>query len=121
MKKFANGICNVVFGVLSLVYFLIQIDTIRIPGTVENGRYTESFQTVFTAFQIVLALLGLALAVYNVKKSKEYEKVAKWGCNISTVCAVANSCFLLVNGKMSIFCILGLVASVLLIAGVVKE
>ena len=36
MKKFANGICNVVFGVVSLVYFLIQIDTIRIPWTVEN-------------------------------------------------------------------------------------
>ena len=57
----------------------------------------------------------------NVKKSKEYEKVAKVGCNISMVCAVANSCFLLINGKMSIFCILGLVASVLIIAGVVKE
>lgn len=121
MKKFVNGICNAVFGVLSLVYFLIQIDTIRIPGAVENGRYTENFQTVFMVLQVVLAVLGFALAVYNVKKSKEYEKVAKVGCNISTVCVVANSCFLLINGKMSIFCILGLVASVLIIAGVIKE
>lgn len=121
MKRFTNGICNAVFGGFSLMYFLIQIDTIRIPGSVEHGRYTESFQTVLMVIQVVLAVFGFALAVYNVKKSKEYEKVAKVGCNISMVCAVANSCFLLINGKMSIFCILGLVASVLIIAGVVKE
>ncbi len=121
MKRFVNGICNVVFGVVSLVYFLIQIDTIRIPGSVENGRYTECFQTVLMVLQVVLAVLGFALAVYNTKKSKEYEKVAKVGCHISTICAVANSCFLLINGKMSIFCILGLVASALMITGVIKE
>ena len=84
-------------------------------------QYTEKDYLGRIPVTEVLVVFGFALAVYNVKKSKEYEKVAKVGCNISMVCAVANSCFLLINGKMSIFCILGLVASVLIIAGVVKE
>ena len=121
MKKFMNGICNIVFGVLSVVYFLIQIDTIRIPGTVENGRYTEGFQTVWTVLQIVLAVLGLALAVYNSRKSKEYREMAKWTCSVATVCHCATSCFLFVNGQMSVFCVVGLVAAVLLTVGAALE
>ena len=121
MKKITNGICNVVFGVLSLVYFLIQIDTIRIPGSVENGRYTDSFQTVLMVLQVVLAVFGLGLAVYNARKSGEDRKVAKWSCMIATICTVANSCFLLINGRMSVFCVVGLAAAVLLVIGAATE
>ena len=47
--------------------------------------------------------------------------MAKWTCSVATVCHCATSCFLFVNGQMSVFCVVGLVAAVLLTVGAALE
>ncbi|MBQ9767999.1 MAG: hypothetical protein IJW37_07850 [Lachnospiraceae bacterium] len=121
MNKYFNSICNVVYGALSVVYFLIQIGTIRFSGMVENGRYTDGFLAVLSVIEVVLAVLGFALLVFNLKKSKEYKGLAKYGCNVATVCIAANCMFLLVNGAMSVFCFVEFLAALVIVLGCVNE
>ena len=131
-NKTFNCIYNLIFHAASIMYFLIDKDTIRIPGSVIydeecvtlpsgeimsyliNPHYTDEFLGFLKIMQLVLMILGVALAVYNSKMSKQYKKLQKLGCNISTICAALYSAFILGMGSASIFCYLGLAGALLL-------
>lgn len=114
MNRIANAAVNLIFGILSTLYFLIQNAYLVIPGTIENGRFTGTFETVFHVYRIVLIVLAIALCAYNLKVSKQLVGISKVGNYISMVCEANCLVFLLVKGLATIFCYPNILGAVLI-------
>ena len=131
-SKAINCIYNLIVHAASILYLLIDKDMIRIPGSVIydeeyitlpsgeiqsyliNPHYTDEFLEFLKIMQLVLMILGVALAVYNTKMSKQYKKLQKLGCNLSTICAGMYCAFIFGMGSATIFCYPGLAGALLM-------
>lgn len=114
MNRIVNATVNLIFGILSTLYFLIYNGDIMIPGTVENGSFTGTFETILQVCIIVLIVLAGALCVYNLKMSKKLGGISKVGNYISMVCEAACLVFLLMVGRVSIFCVFNILGAILI-------
>lgn len=115
MKKTLCGILNGVYGILCLIYFLVQNGDIVFPGTIENGWFTQEFSAVLKICRIVIVILGIMLVVYDFRVVNDAETVCKRGIIISLVCALADCMFILVSAQMSIFCIGNIIGAVVIL------
>lgn len=79
MNRIVNAAANLIFGILSTLYFLIENADIVIPGTIENGSFTGFFETILQVCMIVLIVLAAALCIYNLKVSKQLDGISKVG------------------------------------------
>lgn len=114
MNRIVNATANLIFGILSTLYFLICNGDIMIPGTVENGRFTGTFETILQLCMIILIILAGAMCGYNLKISKKLGGISKVGNYISMVCEANCLVFLLIIGRVSIFCFLNILGAILM-------
>lgn len=114
MNRIVNAAANLIFGILSTLYFLIENADIVIPGTIENGSFTGFFETILQVCMIVLIVLAAALCIYNLKVSKQLDGISKVGNYLSMVCEAACLVFLLIAGRVSILCILNILGAILI-------
>lgn len=114
-----NALANIVYGLISLLYYLLCDGTIRINGTISTEgiihRFTDEYIKFLDIAGIVIAVIGVGLLVYNWLKSKYYKRVGKVASIIAT-CSVAFSlaCYL-IFAQMPITCVCTIIAGILML------
>lgn len=119
MKKIVNGIINLIYSLVSFLYFLLQNGTIIIPNTTEmNGyilSYTKSFEKIMSISGIVLAVVGIGIIVFDFILQKNYAGMVKAGLIASLcICIFTVMCILFV-GKVPVTSALGIVAALMIV------
>lgn len=108
MKKTTNAIVNLVFALITVLFFLWQIGTISSPW---SGKPSG---TAYDVIKIVIAVIALGICIYNLKVSKGLTGISRIGNYLCMLCEAACFAFLLVNGQFSIFCFLNVAGAVMM-------
>lgn len=108
MKKTINAIVNLVFALITVLFFLWQ--TGGIPSPWDKGPSGTAYDVI----KIVLSVIALGICIYNLKVSKGLTGISKLGNYLCMMCEAACFVFLLVNGKFSIFCFLNVAGAVMM-------
>lgn len=119
MKKNLCIVINILYTIVCFFVFLIQNGLLILPGTTEvtnyAKRFTESFQSKFEVLGIVVGVAGIGVMIYDFLIQKELQKINKSGCILALCVTCFSALCLLVRGLAPITCLLGLVASILMI------
>ncbi len=121
MSSLVKAICNGIYGVFALFYFLLQNGVISFSGTIVYGNFTDDFKKVLFVFQMTLLILGIAVTVIDYLKVNEAKGLGKAGRIIGIIAAVSNCVFILGVAKISIFCVGNIIGAVMIGIGVKSE
>lgn len=119
MGKKSASFINLVYAVLSFGYYMIQNGIVVIPGTLENDgivkNFTKEFLSVFRIIGVVLALIGIGIVIYDYLAQKKLQKTGRIGCLIALCVDCFTAFALLAMSMVPITCLLGVVASVIML------
>lgn len=121
MSSLVKAICNGIYGVFALFYFLLQNGTISFSGTIEYGDFTADFKKVLFVLQMVLLMLGIVITVINYLKVNDAKGIGKAGRIMGIIAAVSNCVFILGVAKISIFCVGNIIGAVMIGIGIKGE
>ena len=121
MSSLVKAICNGIYGVFALFYFLLQNGVISFPGTIEYGDFTTDFKKVLFALQMVLMMLGIVITVMDYLKVNDAKGIGKVGRIMGIIAAVSNCVFILGVAKVSIFCVGNIIGAVMIGIGIKGE
>lgn len=114
-KKKGKGFLNILFSLISVPYFLVQNGYLVFPGTIEYGSFSPEFRKYMIVWQIIVIVSGIGIVIINFRDVNQYSGLAKWGRIFAIVGAVSDCVFLLLAGKMAVFCALSLAGAVMML------
>lgn len=94
------GISNILVGLLSILYLLIQNGTIVLNMFVEDHRYNQGFDTFINVFMVILSLLSIILIFFNIKKG--HNKIKSY-CSLASVLLFINVAGMALDRMVTIF------------------
>ena len=121
MSSLLKAICNGIYGIFALFYFLLQNGVVSFPGTIEYGAFTPDFKKVLFALQMVLVILGIVIIVIDYLKVNDAKGIGKAGRIIGIIAAVSNCVFILGVAKVSIFCVGNIIGAIMIGLGIKGE